>query len=422
MPVTSRTLQTVSTEFRADRLAAARPIALGITLIAPSDTLQVNPQFSLGAFLADEAAATRATAAKAAQVGAGAPTGELTGAGDGWVRAYSGVDVYYSKATGAREVHGDIRAKYNVLHGADGPLGLPTTDETGTPDGVGRFNHFERGSIYWTAHTGPMMVRGPVRDQWASEGWERGQLGFPVSDEQRVIPLHPSDHPNIAWSLFENGGIVATNEGARDALAADVSPDQLRGFLRKRIDDEVHKSPDNVGLHPGVETVAVSGWSYNFWGALPRMITFRLHGFHDNGLAPDTDFDLELRLRFSLVWSTFSFTQPASKSLAAALDSLSVTAHGIASGAISQGVYDGVNRAFHRGGPDPDHPEVPDGAVFVTSIPTGVDQTGSGNLDVLDVLTTADGGLQILVNPLPIFVGAARRQLAQNAVDGFFGG
>ncbi len=52
------------------------------------------------------------------------------------------------------------RDRYNNLGGAAGPLGLPLTDETGTPDGIGRFNHFQGGSIYWTPATGAAMVRG----------------------------------------------------------------------------------------------------------------------------------------------------------------------------------------------------------------------------------------------------------------------
>ena len=46
-----------------------------------------------------------------------------------------------------------------------GFLHYPVTDETGTPDGVGRFNHFEGGSIYWTPGTGAKEVHGAIRDQ-----------------------------------------------------------------------------------------------------------------------------------------------------------------------------------------------------------------------------------------------------------------
>jgi hypothetical protein len=67
--------------------------------------------------------------------GAAGRFGKVAG---GWVQEYEGCDIYCSEGTGAHEVHGDIRAKYNALQGANGVLGLPVTDETGTPDGVGR--------------------------------------------------------------------------------------------------------------------------------------------------------------------------------------------------------------------------------------------------------------------------------------------
>lgn len=58
------------------------------------------------------------------------------------------------------------------------------TDELGCPDGVGRFNHFEGGSIYWTVQTGPHEVHGAIRDQWANMGWENCYLRYPTSDER----------------------------------------------------------------------------------------------------------------------------------------------------------------------------------------------------------------------------------------------
>jgi uncharacterized protein with LGFP repeats len=98
---------------------------------------------------------------------------------------------YSSPATGSHQVCGAILAKYQSLGGPAGFLGNPTTDETGTPDGVGRFNHFSStdnrsnidGSIYWTAGTGAGSVHGAIRAKWASLGWERSCLGDPLSDE-----------------------------------------------------------------------------------------------------------------------------------------------------------------------------------------------------------------------------------------------
>ena len=51
---------------------------------------------------------------------------------------------------------------------------LPADRRNGHPGWVGRFNHFENGSIYWTPAIGPHEVHGLIRDFWAKQGWERG--------------------------------------------------------------------------------------------------------------------------------------------------------------------------------------------------------------------------------------------------------
>jgi len=85
------------------------------------------------------------------------------------------------------EVHGAIRARYLALGGEASVLGYPTTDETSTPDGIGRFNHFQAGSIYWTPATGAHEVHGLIRALWSAAGWERDpSLGYPITDE--LIP------------------------------------------------------------------------------------------------------------------------------------------------------------------------------------------------------------------------------------------
>lgn len=69
--------------------------------------------------------------------------------------------------------------------------GYPITDELTAPDGRGRFNHFRgmqypgrpEASIYWTPQTGAHAIYGAIREAWAQQGWERGPLGYPTSDE-----------------------------------------------------------------------------------------------------------------------------------------------------------------------------------------------------------------------------------------------
>ncbi len=43
-----------------------------------------------------------------------------------------------------------IESKYQEMGGLTGPLGAPVTPEYINPDGVGRRQHYERASIYWT--------------------------------------------------------------------------------------------------------------------------------------------------------------------------------------------------------------------------------------------------------------------------------
>ncbi|MBL8208728.1 MAG: M4 family metallopeptidase, partial [Blastocatellia bacterium] len=108
-------------------------------------------------------------------------TDELsTACGGGRFNHFAGGSIYWTAATGAHEVHGSIRSKWASLGWECSFLGFPLTDESRTPDGVGRYNHFQGGSVYWTPATGAHEVHGAIRDRWASLGWERSALGYPT--------------------------------------------------------------------------------------------------------------------------------------------------------------------------------------------------------------------------------------------------
>lgn len=134
--------------------------------------------------------ARQAIDAKYAQLGGaagfmGAAVSDIQSSTDGvgYYVQYQGGTIYYSPDSDAHEVHGAIRDRFALLGGEVGLLGYPVTDETGTPDGVGRYNHFQRGSVYWTPATGAHEVHGAIRDHYASLGWERSLLGYPLTDE-----------------------------------------------------------------------------------------------------------------------------------------------------------------------------------------------------------------------------------------------
>ncbi|MGC0366901.1 S-formylglutathione hydrolase FrmB [Rhodococcus sp. 27YEA15] len=91
--------------------------------------------------------------------------------------------IYFTPGTGAQPVAGRIAGAYMNTGAAAGPLGFPKTPEFGTPDGRGRYNHFQNGSIYWTPQTGAHPVSGDILAEWSAQGWEGGPLGYPTADE-----------------------------------------------------------------------------------------------------------------------------------------------------------------------------------------------------------------------------------------------
>ena len=125
---------------------------------------------------------------KLSHLGTAAPNGIIEVMVGLWRQTYvkNGVEhgaIYYTKERCAFAVYGAIYKKYVSLRAEKSLLGFPITDETVTPDGVGRFNHFQGGSIYWTPKLGAFEIHGAIKDKWSKLGWERSFLGYPTTDE-----------------------------------------------------------------------------------------------------------------------------------------------------------------------------------------------------------------------------------------------
>ncbi|WP_228780708.1 NucA/NucB deoxyribonuclease domain-containing protein [Nocardia cyriacigeorgica] len=100
-------------------------------------------------------------------------------------RQYFDGGTIYWKLNDAYFVGGAIRDKWGETGWETGFLGYPTSDETATPDGIGRFNSFEHGSIYWTAETGAHPVSGGIQVKWGMTNFEAGPYGYPISDQRQ---------------------------------------------------------------------------------------------------------------------------------------------------------------------------------------------------------------------------------------------
>lgn len=126
--------------------------------------------------------------------------------GVGRFQMFQGGLVAWHPTIGALAVQGAINARYLALGGTR--FGYPISDEGGTPDGRGRFNHFRNVqtgaelSIYWTPSTGAHEVFGFIRTHYAQLGWERSPLGYPTSGELAT-------HDKVGrFATFEHGVIV----------------------------------------------------------------------------------------------------------------------------------------------------------------------------------------------------------------------
>ncbi|MGL4438909.1 MAG: LGFP repeat-containing protein [Bosea sp. (in: a-proteobacteria)] len=156
----------------------------------------------------------------------GAATGNETTISGGRFRDFANGSIYWSSVTGAFEVHGDIRSKWRRLGAERSLLGFPTTDESSAAVNGGRYNHFQGGSIYWSPATGAFEVHGDIRRLY----WEKGAesfLGYPTSDEL----VGPADR--FRFSNFQNGQIAwSPQSGAHISVWTGPTVPDGRGGLR----------------------------------------------------------------------------------------------------------------------------------------------------------------------------------------------
>ena len=203
------------------------------------------------------------------------PTSGALATKGGIVCHFQGGDIYVSDASIAHEVHGAIIERYTAVAGPNGILGLPTTDLSLAPDGVGVYSHFQGGSIYWSPTTGAHEVHGAIRDKWAAMGWERSYLGYPTSDEMaaaggRVSHFQGGD---IYWSAAT--GAHEVHGAIRDRYAQMGGPASTLGFPTT---DEL-PTADGVGRYnffqngaiywsPATGAHAVTGAIYQKWESM----------------------------------------------------------------------------------------------------------------------------------------------------------
>jgi uncharacterized protein with LGFP repeats len=160
------------------------------------------------------------SAINAARRAAGGPLGPLGAAqgppsklgADGLVQNFAGGKIYFSPATGANVLTGQVLAKYESVGGPEGDLGFPTSNEA---DGglapmswITTFAAADKPVIFWTPDYGAVIVRGAMNAAWAKLGGATGDLGAPTADQT------------------QNGGIV-TQKFSGGAISWDASTNKF---------------------------------------------------------------------------------------------------------------------------------------------------------------------------------------------------
>ena len=99
------------------------------------------------------------------------------------VQHFQGGSIVWSAATAAHAIRrGPMWDRWIANQGEPGPVGHPTSAEFCGLRNGGCGQHFEQGSIYWVPGRPAFTVQDYLSPGWVAQGWERGALGYPVSN------------------------------------------------------------------------------------------------------------------------------------------------------------------------------------------------------------------------------------------------
>ncbi|MGY2129958.1 serine hydrolase [Blastococcus sp. SYSU DS0617] len=163
----------------------------------------------------------------------GYPTSNEIRLRGGAVSRFQGGYIYWSPGTGAHSVTGGILEAYRAQRAENGRLRYPTSDEVALPDG-GALSRFQGGSIYWSPRTGGHWVVGSILTAYRAHGEQAGALGYPRTDE---IGL-----PGGAVTHFEGGSVFWSPGRGAHALTGELharyqAQDYQRGPLGYPVSD-----------------------------------------------------------------------------------------------------------------------------------------------------------------------------------------
>ncbi|MET1066048.1 MAG: lysozyme M1, partial [Arthrobacter sp.] len=103
--------------------------------------------------------------------------------GGGCSQSFQNGAIYYSPALGAYVTAGPTLATWRALNAEKGKLGYPASNEVCGLPGNGCYQLFQGGTVHNAPGVGAYATWGAIRDTWGALGFERGKLGYPITNE-----------------------------------------------------------------------------------------------------------------------------------------------------------------------------------------------------------------------------------------------
>ena len=191
----------------------------------------------------------------------GAAEGDPTSIGkDGLRQNFAGGAIFYTPATGANVVTGQVLAKYESVGGPEGDLGFPITSEVdgglATESRMSSFAAEDKPVIFWTPEYGAVIVRGAMAAAWDKLDGAKGALGAPMADQ--------TEAGDVITQRF-SGGVVSWDRSKNQFktepanLASELSGVEVPGQ---------QKSPDAPSASQASDSDGKSWLKFSWWWLL----------------------------------------------------------------------------------------------------------------------------------------------------------
>ncbi len=275
----------------------------------------------------------------------GLPTAAEVVIGGGRQQVFQNAQMYWRSGSGrAFMVMGAILAKF-LGTGGTAAWGFPVNNESDILDhanvGIGRISEFERCSIYWSGASGAAIVYGDIRDRYRSVGGPTSELGFPTSDESDVpgasapARINSFQHGSIAWFGSPSDTYVCL---AFDITLGTVDTVECEGWLMGQNDLYMYVTIERNGFVIYSKRLPADGdhGNHNVW-EIDK--TFDLG---PGGIVPN---DINLTVAFGLdVWDADPFSDDHLGTMHATLNAANAWGRrGNPTGLQNSGSFDHIN-------------------------------------------------------------------------------